>query len=233
MNKRTFIKSGLGLVGLGLINPLQSVQALAEAPVFVLPKLPYGFADLEPFIDAKTMEIHYSKHHAAYVDKLNDELKKGGFQYNSLEDLLVKYAGQNKTIRNQGGGHFNHSLYWRTMAKPNQSKMSADMEIDVITAFGSMDGFVANFSKAAMERFGSGWAWLCKGADDKLFISSTANQDNPLMKIEGIVNGKPILGLDVWEHAYYLKYFNKRADYVSAFFKLINWAEVERLLKEK
>ena len=233
MNKRTFLKSGIGLAGLGLVNPLQSVDVLAEAPVFTLPRLGYGFADMEPCIDARTMEIHYTRHHGGYVEKLNEELKKGGFQYNTLDELLVKYAGQNKVVRNNGGGHFNHSLMWRTLTRPDSAKMSADLQIDIVTSFNSLESFRANLIKTALDRFGSGWAWLCKDADGKLFITSTANQDNPLMKIDGIVNGKPVLGIDVWEHAYYLKYFNKRADYIGAFLRLINWAEVEKNIREK
>jgi len=233
MKKRDFLKSGLGLAGLSLINPAQSIQTLAAVEPFVLPKLPYSYADLEPMIDARTMEIHHTKHHGAYVEKLNAELAKGKFEYKNLEDLLAKYSGENKTIRNNGGGHFNHSLMWKTLTKPGTSKMPADLEIEIITHFDSVEGFMVNLQKTAVDRFGSGWAWLCKAPDGRLFITSTANQDNPLMKIDGIVQGKPLLGIDVWEHAYYLKYFNKRADYVAAFYKLINWDEVERLRKEK
>ena len=233
MNKRQFIKSGLGIAGLGIINPAQSLRSLAVVPAFELPKLPYSYSDLEPMIDARTLEIHHSKHHAAYVEKLNAELAKNTFKYAGLEDLLGKYAHQNNTIRNNGGGHFNHSLMWKTLVKPGspKSKMPTDLEIEIIIAFESMEGFEVNIKKTALDRFGSGWAWLCKGKDGKLFITSTPNQDNPLMNIPGLVQGKPILGIDIWEHAYYLKYHNKRADYIDAFWKIINWEEVEKLRK--
>jgi len=233
MNKRQFIKSGLGIAGLSLINPTQSIEALATVPAFELPKLPYAYSDLEPMIDARTMEIHYSKHHAGYVEKLNAELAKQSFKYTGLEDLLEKYAHENKTIRNNGGGHFNHSLMWKTLVKPGSAKtnMPADLQIEIITEFESIESFMVNLKITALERFGSGWAWLCKGKDGKLFITSTPNQDNPLMNIQGLVQGKPLLGIDVWEHAYYLKYQNQRSEYIDAFWNLINWEEVEKLRK--
>ena len=233
MNKRTFLKSGLSLAGLGLVNPFHTIDTLADAPVFTLPKLNFGYADLEPGIDARTVELHYTKHHQGYVDKLNEELRQGKFQYSSLEDLLIRYAAANRTIRNQGGGHYNHSFMWASLGRPDNSRISPDLEIELVMAFESVEGFKAAFAKAALDRFGSGWAWLCKGTDGKLFISSTSNQDNPLMKIEGIQTGKPILGIDVWEHAYYLKYWNKRAEYISAYLKLVNWAVVEKRFNEK
>lgn len=233
MDKRTFIKSSLGLAGLSLINPLNPVETFGAAPPFELPKLPFAYGDLEPKIDARTVELHYSKHHAAYVEKLNEEVSKGSFQYSSLEDLLAKYAHQNKVIRNHGGGHWNHSFMWKLMAKPGKFKMSNDLKIDLITAFDSMEGFLVQMTMAGLERFGSGWVWLCKGTNGKLFVTSTPNQDNPLMKIEGIQNGKPLLGMDVWEHAYYLKYYNKRLDFMHAYLDCINWMEVERLMNEK
>lgn len=233
MDKRRFLKSGLGLAGLSLLNPLESMDSLAQVPAFELPKLGFGFGDLEPKIDARTVELHYSKHHAAYVEKLNEELKKGGFQYNTLEDLLVKYAHQNTVIRNHGGGHWNHSFMWKMLTKPGKVKMSNDLKIDLIQAFDSLEGFIVQMTMAGLERFGSGWVWLCKDAKGKLFVTSTANQDNPLMKIEGIQNGKPLLGMDVWEHAYYLKYYNKRLDYMHAYLDCVNWNDVERLMNEK
>jgi len=233
MKKREFLKSGLGLAGLSLLDPSRSITAFAEIPPFELPKLGYGYADMEPLIDARTMELHYSKHHAAYVEKLNAELAKGAFTYKSLEDLISKYAGGNKTIRNHGGGHFNHNLMWRTLTKPGTSKIPTDLEIELIINFESVEGFMVNFQQTAVDRFGSGWAWLCKRPDGTLFITSTANQDNPLMKIDGIVQGKPLVGIDIWEHAYYLKHFNNRTAYVESFYNLINWNEVERIRKEK
>lgn len=228
MNKRHFLKTGLSLAGLSLLDPLQTVQSLAAPVKFELPKLPYGFDALEPHIDARTMEIHYTKHHGGYVEKLNAELEKNPVSHSSLEDLLVRYADKNTTIRNQGGGHWNHSLFWQCLTTPDKAKMSVDMQMHIITHFNSEEAFRVQFQKAAQDWFGSGWVWLCKGTDGKLFITSTPNQDNPLMPLKGIKNGKPVLGLDVWEHAYYLKHQNKRADYITAFFKVINWAEVER-----
>lgn len=232
MKKREFLKSAIGLAGMSALAPTLSIETLASAPAFELPKLPYAYADLEPVIDARTMEIHYSKHHAAYLEKLNQELAKGGFEYKSIEDLLARYAAKNTTIRNHGGGHYNHALFWKSMTKPGTSKMSPDLIISLTMAFESVEAFRANFSKTALERFGSGWAWLCKAADGRLFITSTPNQDNPLMPLSGLVQGKPILGLDVWEHAYYLKYQNKRSDYIENFWQVVNWAEVERRIKE-
>ena len=232
MNKRHFLKSGLGLASLGLLNPVASLQSLAANPAIVLPKLPYAYNALEPFIDSRTMEIHYTKHHGSYVEKLNTELTKGNFSFNSIEELLAFYSDKNSTIRNQGGGHWNHSLFWKCLTTPSVSKMSVDMEMHLITHFESVEAFRAQFQLAALDRFGSGWVWLCKAANGRLFITSTANQDNPLMKLKGLENGKPVLGLDVWEHAYYLQYQNKRTDYIDSFFKVINWAEVERLISQ-
>lgn len=232
MNKRHFLKAGLGMAGLSLLDPLQSVESFAASPLVELPKLPYAFNALEPFIDARTMEIHYTRHHGAYVEKLNAELTKGSFQFGSTEELLVKYADKNLTIRNQGGGHWNHSLFWRCLTSPEKSRMSTEMAMHLITHFNSEEVFRAQFQEAALSWFGSGWVWLCKGSDGKLFITSTPNQDNPIMKLKGIHNGKPVLGLDVWEHSYYLQYQNKRVDYINAFFKVINWAEVERLINQ-
>jgi Fe-Mn family superoxide dismutase len=231
MNKREFIKSGIGLAGLSLLNPIQTIESLAVGGSFQLAPLPYAYNALEPMIDARTVEIHYSKHHGTYVEKLNAEISKGSYVYTGVEDLLSKYAHENTSIRNNGGGHFNHTLMWKTLAKPGTVKMPVDLEIELITTFESIEGFEVNFKKLAMERFGSGWVWLCKGKDGGLFTTTTANQDNPLMNVAGIRQGKPILGIDVWEHAYYLKYQNKRADYLDAFMKLINWEEVEKLRK--
>ena len=233
MDKRSFIKSGLGLAGLSLVNPIQSLQTLAAVSAFELPKLPYAYDALEPALDARTMEIHHSKHHAAYVDKLNAEISAAKIEFKNLEDLLRNHAHLNKTIRNHGGGHYNHSLLWRTLAKPGTIKMPEDLEMEIIIHFDSLEGFMVNLRQTALGRFGSGWAWLCKAADGRLFITSTPNQDNPLMNIEGLVQGKPLLGIDVWEHAYYLKFQNKRANYIDAFFTCINWNEVNRLRLEK
>ncbi len=235
MNKREFIKSGLGIAGLSLFKPEASLASLAGITAFELPKLPYGYADLEPWLDARTMEIHHSKHHAAYVEKLNAELAKVRFEFGSLKELLEKYAHQNTAIRNQGGGHYNHSLLWRTLAKPGSqaTKMPESFEKELVSQFGSVEKFKAKWMQAALERFGSGWAWLSKNDAGKLFIVSTANQDNPLMNLEGMEKGRPILGIDVWEHAYYLKFYNKRKDYLEAFWNVINWQEAEKIRTEK
>jgi Fe-Mn family superoxide dismutase len=233
MNKRSFLKSGLSIAGLSLVNPAKSLQKLAAVSPFELPKLPYSYDALEPALDARTMEIHHSRHHAAYVEKLNAELSSGKITYQGIEDLLRNYAHQNKVIRNNGGGHFNHSLLWKTLTKPGSVKMPEDLAMDIIVYFGDMEDFMLSLKQTALERFGSGWAWLCKADDGRLFITSTPNQDNPLMKIDGLVQGKPLLGIDVWEHAYYLKFQNKRADYLDAFISCINWNEVNRLRLEK
>lgn len=233
MDKRSFLKSGLSLAGLSLLNPAHSLQKLAAIVPFELPKLLYAYDALEPALDARTMEIHHSRHHAAYVEKLNAELASGKIAYKSLEDLLSNHAHLNKVVRNNGGGHYNHSLLWRTLCKPGTVKMPEDFVMEVITHFGEMEDFMLTLKQTAMDRFGSGWAWLCMAEDGRLFITSTPNQDNPLMKIEGLVQGKPLLGIDVWEHAYYLKFYNNRSDYLDAFISCINWNEVNRIRKEK
>lgn len=231
MKKRDFLKSSLGLAGLSLIEPAQALNRLSSTGPFELPKLPYSYSALEPLLDARTMEIHHTRHHQGYVDNLNEELKKGKFEYGSLEDLLAKYSASNRTIRNMGGGHFNHSLFWRCLAKPDSVKMPENLQMDIIVEWQTVDEFMLTLREAALSVKGSGWAWFCKGEGGRLFVTSSANQDNPLMKIEGIVNGTPLLGIDVWEHAYYLKYFDNRGDYFDAVWKLINWDEVERLRK--
>jgi Fe-Mn family superoxide dismutase len=234
MDKRSFIKSGLGLAGLTLLKPAESLRAFAPPPPFELPRLPYSFKALEPAIDARTMEIHHGKHHAAYVENLNAELAAGKFTYKGIEDLLQNHAHQNKVIRNQGGGHFNHSLFWRTLCKPDSVKMPEEFSMEIIIHFESVDEFLSLLKYTAIGRFGSGWAWLCMDPKDgRLFVTSTPNQDNPLMKIDGLVQGKPLLGLDVWEHAYYLRYYNDREAYLDALMSCINWEEVNRIRLEK
>ncbi|WP_223648608.1 superoxide dismutase [Hymenobacter psoromatis] len=194
---------------------------------FELPKLPYSYDALEPTFDAQTMEIHYTKHHQAYVTNLNAAVAGTEMENQSLEEIMHNIAKATPAVRNNGGGHWNHSLWW-TILSPNGGGQPTGAVADAITkAFGSYDNFKTEFSKAATTRFGSGWAWLCKQPDGALQICSTPNQDNPLMPDAGC-KGMPILGLDVWEHAYYLKYQNKRPDYVAAFFNLINWDEVNK-----
>jgi Fe-Mn family superoxide dismutase len=188
------------------------------ADSFSLPALPYAFDALEPHIDRLTMEIHHDRHHKAYVDNLNKALPGTN---KSIEEILASVSSQPVAVRNNGGGHWNHSFFWNVLAPAKGSKPSATLAKQIDTDFGSFDAFKAEFAKAATSRFGSGWAWLIK-KDGKLVISSTPNQDNPLMDLAE-VKGQPILALDVWEHAYYLKYMNKRADYIAAFWNLVNW----------
>ncbi len=197
---------------------------------FTLPALPYADAALEPSIDAQTMVIHRTKHHQAYVDNLNKALEgHADLQSKSIEQLCTGIGSVPEAIRaavrNNGGGHYNHSMFWTLMSPNGGGLPTGDLAADLNATFGSFDAFKEAFAKAAATRFGSGWAWLCVNPAGKLEICSTANQDNPLMPSVGCA-GTPILGLDVWEHAYYLKYQNRRPDYVSAFFNVINWTEV-------
>ena len=193
---------------------------------FTLPNLPYAFNALEPHIDARTMEIHHGKHHNAYVTNLNAAVAGTEWENKSLEEILANISKLAPAVRNNGGGHWNHSFFWQILA-PNAGGAPTGAIADAINAsFGSFDKFKEEFTKAATTRFGSGWAWLVKSGD-KLVITSSPNQDNPLMDIAE-VKGTPVLGLDVWEHAYYLNYQNRRPDYIGAFFNLINWAEVNK-----
>jgi Fe-Mn family superoxide dismutase len=194
---------------------------------FTLPELPYAKDALEPYIDAKTMEIHHDKHHAAYVTNLNAAVAGTEWENKPIEELLKNISKLAPAVRNNGGGHWNHSFFWQIMG-PNASGAPSGALAEAITAqLGGFDKFKEDFAKAGATRFGSGWAWLSVNADKKLVISSSPNQDNPLMDIAE-VKGTPILGVDVWEHAYYLKYQNKRPDYLAAFFNVINWKEVEK-----
>ena len=192
---------------------------------FELPDLPYAHNALEPHIDAKTMEIHHGKHHAAYVSKLNAAIEGTPMAGKSLDDLMKNHSDVG-AVRNNGGGHWNHTLFWTIMGPNGGGKPSGDLAAAIDSAFGSFDKFKEEFSNAAATRFGSGWAWLCVEGG-KLSVCSTPNQDNPLMPGSGC-NGTPILGLDVWEHAYYLNYQNRRPDYISAFFNVVNWGEVAK-----
>lgn len=192
--------------------------------MFTLPNLPYAHNALEPHVDAMTMEIHHGKHHQAYVNNLNAAIEGTPMAGKSLEELMNDHSDV-PAVRNNGGGHFNHSLFWTVMSPNGGGLPTGDLGADINATFGSFDAFKEAFAKAAATRFGSGWAWLCVNTSGKLEICSTANQDNPLMPSVGCA-GTPILGLDVWEHAYYLKYQNRRPDYVTAFFNVINWAEV-------
>lgn len=193
---------------------------------FELPQLPYAHNALEPHIDARTMEIHHGKHHAGYTNNLNAAIEGTDLDGKSIEAILKNLDMNNAAVRNNGGGYYNHDLFWKVMS-PNGGGQPTGAIADAINAaFGSYEGFKDAFAKAAATRFGSGWAWLCK-KDGKLEICSTANQDNPLMPGIGC-GGTPLLGIDVWEHAYYLHYQNRRPDYINAFFNVINWDEVAK-----
>ena len=194
---------------------------------FQLPELGYAYDALEPNIDAKTMEIHHTKHHQAYTNNLNNAIAGTALEGKSIEDILTNLDMKNGAIRNNGGGFYNHNLFWTVMNPEDRGHLSGELKDAIEAAFGSKDAFIDAFSKAAATQFGSGWAWLCVHKGGKVEVCSTPNQDNPLMP--GVTcGGTPILGLDVWEHAYYLNYQNRRPDYISAFFKVINWNEVER-----
>ncbi len=193
---------------------------------FELPKLTYEYTALEPNIDARTMEIHHTKHHQAYVTNLNNALAGTDAENLSIEDICKNISKYPMPVRNNGGGHFNHSFFWKIIG-PNAGGSPSGKLLDAINAdLGGMDKFKEEFTKAATTRFGSGWAWLCL-KEGKLCVCSTPNQDNPLMDIAEC-KGTPVLGLDVWEHAYYLHYQNRRPDYISAFWNVVNWVEVEK-----
>ena len=191
---------------------------------FTLPKLDYSYDALEPHIDARTMEIHHSKHHQGYTNKLNAAIEGSENESTNIIDILSSLDMTNMALRNNAGGYYNHKLFWEVMNPNSENVMSDGLKLAIDEAFGSFDNFKDNFSKTAATRFGSGWAWLCV-KDGKLELCSSANQDNPLMPSIGC-GGNPILGLDVWEHAYYLNYQNRRPDYINAFFNVINWGVV-------
>lgn len=188
--------------------------------------LPYAYDALEPFIDKMTMEIHHSKHHKAYYDNMMNAVKGTDMEGKTLEEVFANMSKYPAAVRNNGGGYYNHNLYWEVM-KVNGGKPSAKLEAAIVKTFGSMDELKKQFTDAGKTRFGSGWAWLSVDKDGKLFVSSTPNQDNPLMDVAE-KHGTPILGMDVWEHAYYLKYQNKRPDYTEAFWNVINWEAVSK-----
>ncbi|MBL7804498.1 MAG: superoxide dismutase [Saprospiraceae bacterium] len=245
MQKRTFLKTGV-LLGIAAASSSfwaackSAAKTTAAAPVlpppktrrsnpFTLPPLPYDAAALEPHIDKMTMEIHHGKHHQAYVNNLNDAVKDTVYADYELEDILFRIttADADKKIRNNGGGHWNHTFFWQSLSPAaSAGAPSGNLATSINTAFGSLDQLKEQFNNAAKGVFGSGWAWLCVGKDKSLFVTTTPNQDNPLMLQVASKTGTPILGLDVWEHAYYLKYQNKRPDYVAAFWNLVNWKEV-------
>ena len=198
---------------------------------FELPELGYAYDALEPNIDARTMEIHHTKHHNGYTAKLNAAIEGTDLEGKSIEDILTNLDMNNGAVRNNGGGFYNHSLFWTVMNPEDRGYLSGELKDAIEAAFGSKEAFIEAFSNAAATQFGSGWAWLCVHKGGKVEVCSTPNQDNPLMP--GVTcGGTPILGLDVWEHAYYLNYQNRRPDYIDAFFKVINWNEVERRYAE-
>jgi len=196
---------------------------------FELPKLEYDYSALEPSIDARTMEIHHTKHHQAYITNLNNALAGGSMENKSLVEILANVSKLPVAVRNNGGGHFNHSMFWQVMGPKGGGNPSPDLMAELNRYFGSFDKFKEQFTAAAMTRFGSGWAWLVKTGDE-LKITSTPNQDNPLMDVAE-VKGMPILGVDVWEHAYYLTYQNRRNEYLAAFWNVVNWDNVARRMK--
>ncbi len=198
---------------------------------FELPKLPYAYDALEPHIDARTMEVHSTKHHVGYTNNLNKAIAGTDLDDKSIEDILTNLDMDNTAVRNNGGGYYNHHLFWNVMNPEGKGYLSGELKDAIIAEFGSVDAFKDAFTKAAATRFGSGWAWLCVHKGGKVEVCSTPNQDNPLMP--GVsCNGFPILGLDVWEHAYYLKFQNRRPEYIEAFFHVINWNYVEKLYAE-
>lgn len=196
---------------------------------FTLPDLPYAYDALEPHIDARTMEIHHTKHHNGYTNNLNNAVEGTDLAGKSIEDILANVSSQSTAVRNNGGGYYNHNLFWAVMSPNGGGEPSGALADDINATFGSFDKFKEEFNKAAGTRFGSGWAWLCVNKDNNLEVCSTPNQDNPLMDVEtNGCAGTPILGLDVWEHAYYLNYQNRRPDYIGAFWNVVNWDEVSK-----
>jgi len=208
-------------------DPNYSFEKLIKM-AFELPELPYDYNALEPHIDARTMEIHHSKHHNGYTTKLNGAVAGTELEGKSIEEILKGASSQSGAVRNNGGGYYNHCLFWEVMSPNGGGSPSGELASLIDESFGSFDAFKDAFSNAAATQFGSGWAWLCYN-NGKLEVCGTANQDNPLM--DGIgCNGTPILGIDVWEHAYYLNYQNRRPDYINAFFNVINWGKVSENL---
>ena len=194
---------------------------------FELPQLPYAYDALEPYIDARTMEIHHTKHHNAYITNVNAAIEGTDLEGKTIENILINLDMKNMAVRNNGGGFYNHNLYWTVMIPNGGGLPTGDLLAAIEAAFESFEEFKAKFTKAGVTQFGSGWAWLCVHKGGKLDVCGTPNQDNPLMPGVGC-GGTPILGMDVWEHAYYLHYQNRRPDYIEAFFNVINWTEVSR-----
>jgi len=237
MNRRNFISS-VGLLSLsgaltkieGVTNHINKINGSNKMAKFELAALPYAFNALEPHIDARTMEIHHGKHHAAYVNNLNKAVEGTELEGKSLEELFKGISKLPAAVRNNGGGHYNHTMFWNIMGPNKGGKPSGALADAINGTFGSFEKFQEQFNNAAATRFGSGWAWLVL-SDGKLVVSSTPNQDNPLMDVAE-VKGSPILGLDVWEHAYYLNYQNRRPDYISAWWNVVNWDEVSAIFNK-
>lgn len=234
MEKREFIKKSVLLLSGAFVLPAMSSKSrstdMGEPRLvpFALPKLNYAYDALEPSIDTKTMEIHHTKHHAAYIAKLNESMKGTPFEKLSLNSILSTIkTSDNLVIRNNAGGHFNHSFFWETMRPNGEKLLDSSLLTAINKSFGSYESFKLQFSDQAKSLFGSGWTWLCIDKKKKLFITTTPNQDNPLMDKISKRPGTPLLALDVWEHAYYLKYQNKRVDYISNFFDVIDWKKIE------
>lgn len=208
-----------------ILSVIMLMLYFSASAQFTQKPLPYSYDALQPYIDAQTMEIHYSRHHAGYVKNLNDALKGTAEEKKTLPELFSRVSALPAAVRNNAGGHYNHEMFWSVLTPAKNTKPSAALLSAVTEKFGSMENLKQKLNQAALSRFGSGWVWLCVSAENKLEISSTANQDNPLMD-DAQNKGVPILCIDVWEHAYYLKYQNKRADYLSAVWNIINWNEV-------
>mgnify|MGYP000595272821 CR=1 FL=1 len=207
---------------------LISTAFISNSQVYKLPELGYSYQEYAPYIDAKTMEIHHTKHHQGYTNNLNNAIAGTALEGKSIEAILGGLDMNNGAVRNNGGGFYNHCLFWDVMNPEGKGYLSGELKDAIILEFGSVEAFKDAFAKAAATRFGSGWAWLIRTADGALAITSTANQDNPLMDLPEIDRGTPLLGLDVWEHAYYLNYQNRRPDYIAAWWDLVNWNEVNR-----
>jgi Fe-Mn family superoxide dismutase len=241
VNKRTFIKSAfLGTAGLFTLSFASKLKASMPARLkrkwsgeFLLPELPYAYNALEPYIDAQTMELHYSKHHAAYTEKFNVAVKEAGLTGKTANEILSEVSKYPISIRNNGGGYLNHKIFWKMLA-PATGKQPSNELLDALnTNFGSFDAFKEKFSTAAKTLFGSGWAWLIVADDGKLKVTTTPNQDSPIMDI-AVEKGSPLLCIDVWEHAYYLKYQNRRSEFIEAFWNIVNWDFVsQRFTKNK
>ncbi len=234
-SRRTFIKKSALFTLAGAALHVAGNAAFADGVLFPegdsysLPPLPYAVEALEPHIDTQTMQIHHGKHHKAYVDNLNKAVKEGKLEQGGLDALLVNVSKYSPAVRNNGGGHYNHSMFWKLLTPSGGGEPTGPVADAINSSFGNFASFKEKFNAAATGRFGSGWAWLV-ASGGKLSIGSTPNQDNPLMDVSEL-KGTPVLALDVWEHAYYLKYQNKRADYINAFWNVVNWAEVGKLLK--